>query len=151
MSLGSVFHNLEPVSARQLQDRVHVGRLTIEMDWDDCFRLRCDLCLNLADIDVVGLRIDVAKNDLRAGRGDCFRRCNEAVRRCNYLIAYPNAKTLERDEQGIGPVAYTDTMFDLTKPSKSLFESPDIGASNKGGCGNDLLNGCIDFIFDALV
>ncbi len=73
------------------------------------------------------------------------------ARRRNHLISCPNAEALEGDEEGIGTVAYTNTMFDPTKLGKSLFKSPDIGASNEGGCGNYLLNGRVDFIFDALI
>src|SRR5215471_17011869 len=97
------------------------------MHRNDRFRPRRDLFFYQVDIDIVGLRIDIAKNDLRAGRGDCFRRRNESVRRSNHLIAYPNAEALEGDEQGIGTVAHTNTMFDLTELGKRLFESPDIG------------------------
>src|SRR5262245_27153460 len=121
------------------------------MDRYDDFRLRRDLGLNQADIDVVGLRIDVTKNDPRAGRSDGFRSRNETVRRCNHLISYSNAEALEGDEEGIGTIAYTDTMFNPAKPGKSLFESPDIRAPNEGGGGNYLLNGRVDFIFDVLV
>jgi hypothetical protein len=42
-------------------------------------------------------------------------------------------------------------MFNPAKLGKSLFESPDIRAPNEGGCGNYLLNGRVDFIFDVLV
>src|SRR5262249_8368595 len=140
MCLRSIFNDLEPMPTRQIENRVHVGRLTVKMDWYDCSRPRGNLGLDLADVDVVCSRIDVTKNDLCSSHGDDLGRRHKSVRCRNHLISSSNAKALEGNEESICTIAYTDAMFDPPKLGKSPFKRPDIGAPDESRCGNYLLN-----------
>src|SRR5207302_4569478 len=49
--LSTIFNYPKFMLSSDCHDRVHVGRLTIKMDWDDTDSCRCDLCFDQCRVD----------------------------------------------------------------------------------------------------
>src|ERR1700739_1855687 len=91
MGLGAVFNDPQVVPTRDRHDRVHVRRLTVEMDRNDTDGCRSNLRFNLRGIDREGLVICVAKDDSPASLSDGLRGRDPGVSSGDDLVArfYP--------------------------------------------------------------
>ena len=65
-----------------------------------------------ARIDVVGARVDVDEDRLRAGERDHFARRDEGERRSDHFVAAPDAVRHQRDQQRVGAARRADAMLD---------------------------------------
>jgi hypothetical protein len=84
--LRCVFDHYEIPPGGDLHDRVHIGRLAIEMNWHDRAGPRRDPGLDLADIHRAGVGIDIDENrggtrvsDRRHGRDEGHGYCYHLI------------------------------------------------------------------------
>src|SRR5271157_873947 len=85
--LGGILNDCQATFVSHAHHSVHVGHLSVEMHWDDCARVVCDLRWDLGRIEVVGYRIYIDKNGGGAQTSNGANCCKECVRSGDDLIA----------------------------------------------------------------
>src|SRR5438309_248485 len=85
--LGGIFDDPEIVLSSDGHDGIHVGRLTIKVDWDNTDSFRCDLGFNQGWIDRESLVIGVAEDDATTSLGDRLRSRNPGMGRGDNFVA----------------------------------------------------------------
>ena len=73
MGLGTVLYDPKIVPFRNGHDRIHIGRLSVKMYWNDADRSRCDLSLYILRVDGEGFLICIAEYDPTACLRDRLR------------------------------------------------------------------------------
>jgi hypothetical protein len=94
--LSCIFDYHEAVPSRDLEDGIHVGRLTIEMYWDNGAGTRCDRLFDLRRIHGERLRIDVYEYRSRAAVGNRGNACDECKWHGDDFVARPDAGSQQR-------------------------------------------------------
>ena len=83
------------------ENRIHVGRLPVQMHRDDAHGARRDRGVEGPGVHRHGRVIDIHEPDDPAGLRDRLRCCDEGVRNGDYLIARANAEGLVREPERI--------------------------------------------------
>ena len=105
MSLAGVLDHDQAVSPGDRDDRVHVGRLPVEVNRHDRLGARPDRVLDESGIDIEGCRIGIDEHRRSAGGAD--RQCggDEGIGRGDHLVTGPDLerteRQLERGEAGV--------------------------------------------------
>ncbi len=73
MGLGAVLYDPKIVPFRNGHDWIHIGRLSVKMDWNNADRGRCDLSLYILGVDRESFLICIAEYDPTAGLRDRLR------------------------------------------------------------------------------
>jgi hypothetical protein len=73
MRLATILHDPKIVSSGDRHDRIHIGRLTVKMDWNNAHCGGGDLSLDIVGIDRERFLICVTEYDPAARLRDCFR------------------------------------------------------------------------------
>ena len=115
------------------QDRVHVGRLAVEMHRHDGPRARRDRRLDLGRIQVVGIGRNVDKHRRRAGLVDRLGGRVEGERGCDHLIARADAARQERQVQRRSARSDPDRGLGADKAGESLLERSDLRPHDEAG------------------
>ena len=76
--------------ARQLQDRVHIGRLPVQVYGDHSAAAGCDMVRELLYIQIVGEGVDIHEIRIRAYRQDRACGGKEGISRQKHLITWAN-------------------------------------------------------------
>ena len=110
MGLRRIPDDLEPVLPCDRQDRIHIGRLAVQVHRDYRLRSRRDLLLELLHVHQVGVGINVDEHDPRTRHLDGLRRRDEAVRNRDHFVARADAECPQRDVQRVGAVGDTNAL-----------------------------------------
>ena len=131
---------IEVVALRQFHDRIHVGRMTIEMNRDDTGNrtsgpLRNQLSRSVPltlvfeegseffHVHRGGLLVDVNKFRLSAHLRNSFRGRDESVRNRDHAIAFGNARRRECKPESIGTTADTNTKTRIAESRELALEA----------------------------
>ena len=87
VGLGTVLNHPKLVLSGNRHDGIHVGRLTVKMNWNDAHSRRVDLSLDQSRIDGKGFIVSIAKDHFASGLSDRFRRRNPGMGRGDYFIS----------------------------------------------------------------
>ena len=99
MSLGGVFDQPQIPPASDVNQRIEIGRLAIQVNRDDCSCPRIDSVLDLIRVKRVSLRIDIDKDWSSTSLGIASAVGKKRVGRGDDFIAVPNAASQHRKLQ----------------------------------------------------
>ena len=99
--LGSILDHRDAMFFPDSKDRIHVRRLSVEMNGDDRLCPGCDRRLDPGGIDVEGGGIDIDIDRLCPQDADRLRGRHKRERRRNHLISRTDAECHHGDLQGI--------------------------------------------------
>src|SRR6185436_11408283 len=68
--LCTIFDDPQVMLSCDSHDGIHIGRLAVQVDWNDADSSRCDLCLDQRWINREGLRISITEDDAAPGLSD---------------------------------------------------------------------------------
>ena len=108
MSLGRVLDNAQSVLLRQLEKRIHIHTLTIEMNRHDGAGLGPHRSSNCFGVDQRRTRVDVDQHGRGAGETDSERRRNESKGRHDHLVARTDVQDATGEVQSIRAAAHAD-------------------------------------------
>ena len=125
MRLAGVLDHHQPIALRQLEDRIHIGHLPVQMDRNDGRdrpsaaaadqparivdgALFLQILLEFCRIHVVGLLIDVHELGQCAGLRNRFRGGDEGVRHGDHNVAGLHSAGHEGEAQSVGAAADRD-------------------------------------------
>ncbi len=133
VGLAGVLDHRQAVPGGDLEDRVHVGRLAVQVDGHDRPGAWRDGRFDQSRIDVVRARVDVDPDGRRAGERNCARAGDERSRRRDHLVARadvhrPHAQ-LERGHAGI----QAHRVLRLAVGAKLAFEGGDVTSEDEVG------------------
>src|SRR5208282_6326930 len=94
--LCRIFYHVKVVLLRQLKDRIHVCRMTIEVDRNDCARSRGYLALDSSNINVEGFLVAIDKNRRRTAIANGVRSRDKRQRRDNHLVTRTDPQSDQR-------------------------------------------------------
>ncbi len=151
MSVGGVLDDIKRVSAGDLQQRIHVHDLPVEVNGQDCFGARGDGCFDLRYIHVECHAVDIHKDRRCAGVGDGEDGRNIGVGNSDDLIARPHAAGQQRQVQRFGAVSDADAVRRLAVCCEFLLEGGDLRAQRIAPAWQHLGDGRADLILDTLV
>ena len=141
MRLGGVFDHDEAVSIRDLHDRIHIRRLTIEMHREDCLGPRRDGCFDCLGIHCVRAGIDVDKYGFRTRIVDRSNACDEREGHGDHFVARADAGGEQRQVQGTRAAVHAYSMCTAAIRGKFLLKRGDFAAENELAGVQDALNG----------
>ena len=102
MGLRRVFHNDEAPAPRNLQNRVHVGRLAVQVDRDDGPGALCNRPLERGRVHRERARLDVDEPHIGAGLPNGLDGGDEGERHGDHLVAGADPGGGQRDQEGAG-------------------------------------------------
>ncbi len=159
--LGGILDHLQSVPARDRHQRIHIGRLAVQMHGhqrldpaaggtvDQSVALRhaviTDEGLHRGRRHIEGLGVDIAENRPRPGARDRSRGCKEGKGRGDDLIARADVQGHQREQQSIGAGRYADAGRRPAVARDLLLESVHVRAQNKMLAGAHLVDGGHDF------
>ncbi len=165
--LRCILDDAQPVAPRDVQQRQHVGDLTVQMHgherFDTAARVAVDerVSAPLAVLLDEGLhggwgeieadRIDVAEGRTRPGARDGPRGREERKRRGDHFIARPNLQRHERQQQRIRAGRDADAVATLAVGGDGGLQLFDRGAEDEPLAGADLVDDGLDLSFERLV
>jgi hypothetical protein len=148
--MRAVLDDLQPVTPRELEDRIHVARKTVEMRREDGARPRRDRALHRARIQRERGRIDIGEHRRQSGDARNLRNDPERERRDDDLRARRKIHRLENEVQCDAPVLRR-TRAHVARSEKLrefLFERLDVRALDELFASAALLNDLIQFRHD---
>src|SRR5271163_3714406 len=151
MSLASVFNHDETVAIGKVLNRIHVGDLSIEMDWNHgsdgpaaslanefprlvCSALHLEILLKFVGVHVVCSLIDI--DELRSGSSlrNRLGGRNKRVRHCDHHVAGLYVAGDEGEPQSVGTAADCNGKVCLAKSRECLFKSLHHGTTDETSC-----------------
>src|SRR6516165_3747913 len=157
MCLAGIFDNHQFVPGRQIQDRVHVRHLTVQVYRHQSrhrlpqplvniparrgvrYAPGLQVLAQLFRVHRKGPRIDVHKFGLRASLTDGLGRRDEGMGHGNDDVARPDAGGDKGEAQGIGSAVDSDTVLRAAELRKLFLESLYFRASDKARCLKNFL------------
>ena len=151
VGLAGVFDDDQAVFACELQDRIHVGHLSVEMHRDHGRHgptgalarhpargsltpaLAFQVCAQLLGIHGVGGRVDIDELRPRADLGDGLRRRDEGVGDGDDRLAGPDARSVQREPQRIGAACHADAVPHVAERGEIPLEVVDHRAADESG------------------
>src|ERR1035437_3144689 len=97
----------------------------------DGFRSRCDLCLDLRNVEVVGDGVDIDKDGYSAKPRDGADRSEKAIRCGDDLVAGTDVEGHQREQDGIAPRSTADGILGPAICGQFSFELSDLAAEDK--------------------
>ena len=125
--LGGILDHDQTMTARHLEDRVHVGWLPVQMDRYDRF---CSVRHSLFErrrIHGQGRRGDVDETDSCTDLKNCRDRADEREWHGNHLVARPDPACHERDNERARPGVHSDGVRRLAVACEFVLEGLDLG------------------------
>src|SRR5437879_3450002 len=129
--LGGVLDDPQPVVLCQLEQRVEIGRLAVEMHGNDPHRARPDRGAHRGGIDRHRPLVDVHEADRTARLGDRLGRGDEGVGGGDDFITRSQAEGNESEPQRIGPAVHADTPRSLTVGRELPLEALHFGPADE--------------------
>lgn len=114
MGLGCVFQYIQIVLTRDREDRIQIGRLSIEMDGKNRPASRRYCRFDKVRIDVVGRRIGLHRYRTCPHCRHCEPCSNVGIRRDNYFVAQPDVECPQGERQSIKTVCDPHRMSGTT-------------------------------------
>ena len=99
--LRCVLYDVEVVARCDLHNRVHVGHLPVKMHGDDGARFVCDGRFDFRRVYVVGERVNIYKDGLRAQTRDRASRGEEGIGGRDNFVAGLDADCHQGHQQGV--------------------------------------------------
>src|SRR5262245_53469910 len=159
--LGGVLDHFQMVPASDLENRIHVAGLAVEMHGKDGARPRGNGGFDLFGIDHERVFLDVDEDGLGTSRGNSFRGRNERVGGRDHLVPGAEAERMQCQAQRVGSVRAacaiqvrrgTGGVLLLSAVAGKLeLEVPDILAANERAPRDDTLERGVDFVSDAQI
>ena len=106
--LTCVFDHRDVARARDLQQRLHVDRLSVQVDRDDRFRTRRERAVQAPGGHVERHRIDVGQHRRGANARDAAGGGEERIGRGDDFVARTDAERHQRGEDRVGAGRYAD-------------------------------------------
>ncbi len=141
MGLGRVLDDQQTMFVGDGLDRVHFGRLTVQVYRHNGFGSGGDRTGDPSGIEVVGFRIVVDQNGSSPGVIDAQHCCNKRVRGGDDLITRPDSQALHCQCQRVQPAADADAVLGLAVGGKLLLESRQVRAGDEISLGQNLVDG----------
>ena len=129
--LAAVLDHLQAMAFRDVEDRVHVGRLAVEMDRDDRLGAAGDRLLELGHVHREGCRIDVDIGRPRAHVPDRGDGGDEGERHRDDLVAGSDAGGDQREMERAGAGIDGDPVRGALEGGKLLLERLDFRAEDE--------------------
>ncbi|MNT13323.1 hypothetical protein D3C72_1482890 [compost metagenome] len=130
-------------------DLVEIGALSVQRDRNDGLGARGDRRLQQGWIQIVGPRVDVDVDRLRAQQGDRFRRCNVVEPGGDDLVAGADSQRHLHDLQRVGSVGATDAVLRPRIGCELFFQFGDFRAEDVLAMGQHALDPRVDLVLDA--
>ena len=140
MGLGRVFDNRNAMLPTELQNRIHIGRLTKEMDGDDRLRSARQCAGQRFGSHRISPFVDIDKDWFRTTVGDRFGCRHERTRHGDNLIAGANSAGQQRQPDRLRSAAQPNRVVAFAKGSESFLKIGDRGSASK--------NSAIDHVGD---
>jgi len=137
--------------ARNRQNLVHVGGLTVEMHGQDGFRARREGGFNLRGVHRVGFRVNVHEHRARAREGDGGNRRNEGVRHGDNFIARADTERPQRQFQRGDAGVQPHRIFCFAVTSEFFLEQFHVLAQNEIRLGDDAAHRLLYFCRNRLI
>src|SRR5436190_5516296 len=136
MRLTSIFDNNKVVLLRKVQNRIHIGGLSVQMDWynrgnnplrsllNQLPRFPINLAVALQvfaqflRVHGVSIFMNVHEGDVQAGLGDSFCRCDKRIRYSHREASWLNPGSQQGEPQSIRPAVYSNTILSTAKLRK---------------------------------
>src|SRR5215472_3064867 len=133
MSLASIFDDHQVIRFCEIQNRIHIGHLTVQVHWDHSrnYAVRCSFyqfpACRVEDTPVlqvppkffrihrVGILMNVYKGDVQTSLRDGFGRCDECVRHSHHDTSGLEPGGQKGEPQSICSTVYTHTVSGVTK------------------------------------
>ena len=151
LSLGRILHHRQTALCCQLQQRVHVCGLAVDVDRYDGPGPVRDPVLHPIDIQGETLRFDIRQHWPGAQLANRLGRSPEGVGSGDHLVPLPYIQGPQHQLQGIRAVAHPDAVIDVVVVGESLFKGLHLRAQNKGAVFHDFSQGGIYLWFYLLV
>ncbi len=151
LRLRAVLDHDQLVLPGNLQDRVEVGRLAVQMHRDDGLRARRHLLRDFRRIEIEEALLEIAENYLRAGQADGFRRGNGRVDRRDDLIARADAETLQGGKQTACGAGHAADLRHALPRRHLLLERLDVFAADVVAAVDDPAGGLVQRCLDGLM
>src|SRR5438552_1509422 len=137
MSLCAIFDNPEPVSFCNRENRIHVRRLTAEMNRNDSLCAWCNALLDAAGTDREIILFGITKHHVPARLRHRLGARNPGMRASDHFVSSFHTKRTECDVDRVGSVAARDAVFDSEKLAVSLLEFFNVAATDESRFAND--------------
>ena len=131
MSLTGILDDDEMVTTGNLQNRIHVCRLAVQVDRQDGPGALGDRCLDQTRVDGVGLRVDVHEHGRGAAVADRRDGGNEGERHGDDFVAGPDAGGEQGQVQRAGARVHANRVISAAIRREFLFEAPDLRAQHE--------------------
>lgn len=151
MRLRAILDHLEIVFPGDRKQRVHVARVTVEMDCDDRSGARRDPARDIGRVERVIDRIDVGKNHAISAARHRFAAGDEGIGGNDDLRPLRQRECLENDLERVGAVADTDAELRLLVRGEIPFEALVVLAADERGAANRVFDSRVDLALDAEV
>ena len=102
VGLGGVVDHREAAVARELEQRLEVGALSVQVHWNECARARAAGPRRGVDVDRVGDGVDVREHRRGAGRDDRGHSGDARARRRDHLVPWPDAHGAQGELERVG-------------------------------------------------
>ena len=151
MGLRRVFDHCDAVGTRRVQDGIHVGGLSIQVDWDNRLGFRSDGGFQLARIEIVGFGIDIDIDRSGTSVENCRDRGDKSKRRSDDLVAGSDSGGEQRQVQSAGPGVHADRLGIRTVGGKLFLEAGYFRSERELAAFENARDGGIDLRLDAVV
>lgn len=129
--LGGVVHDGQATLARELEQRVDVGTLSVEVDGNECARARTASTRRRRGVERPPDRIDVGEHRRRPGGDDRGDRGHAGVRGRDHLVTGPDARRAQGELERVGARADCDGLAGAAPRGELLLEGRDLGAADE--------------------
>jgi hypothetical protein len=143
-----VLDNLQVVCACDLEDRVHLGALPVQMHRDDRSRASGQRGFESGRVEHPGLGLDVDEHGSRSGTLDSGDRRHAGVRLRDHLVAPGDAHGAERDCDRVGPGGDADGMARIAEGGELVLELLDAGAEHEVRLVEDCRDRTVELVSD---
>ena len=148
MCLRRILDHDETVASGDLQDRIHVRRLSVEMDGNHRHRPGRDRRLELRRIQRKGNGIDIHEDRCSADVADRGGRRDEGERHCDDLVAGAHPRGEKRQVKRAGSRVHRDAVRRAAVVRELRLEALDLAPEHVGGVRQNAGHGLLDLSLD---
>ena len=134
------------MSAREFQNRIHVGRLSKQMNWNNGFCPRAENSFESGRIHRVSLLLYIDEYRPGSTVGDGLGCSHECIRDGDDFIPRSNAAGQKRQPECFRSTANADGVATATVGRERFFEFLDKRATGKGAAINHLANRAVELV-----
>ena len=151
MSLGTILDHPQPATACDFQDRVHVGRLAVQVHRDNAHGALGYLRLDQRRVDRVGDGIDVHEHRLGTVLAYRLASGNPSLGRHDHLVTRLHAKRMHGDVERVGAIGRGYAMLRMHQRGIFGFERLHVRAAHKAAVGDGARYRGVDLILEEQV